>query len=118
MNGAYPQLPWTSLDSMSALCLYKQWNHKQNVQKQSKTKTAKETLAGVVQDLKQKVQHKLVQSIWILAFFQCSSNIHTSSIESLNRNLWIVNNVIFVSKDIETRCSQKINGLFFLGITV
>lgn len=116
MNGAYPQLPWTSLDSMSALCHCKQWNHKQNVQKQSKTKTASETLAGVVQELI--AQHKLVQSIWILAFFQCSSNIHTSSITSLNRNLWIVNNVIFVSKDIETRCSQKINDLFFLGITV
>ena len=116
MSGAYLQLPWTSLDSMSALCHCKQRNHKQNVQKRSKTKTAKETLAGVVQELKQKVQHKLVQSIWILAFFQCSSNIHTFSIASLNRNLWIVNNVIFVSKDIETRCSQKINGLFFLGI--
>ena len=54
MNGAYPQLPWTSLDSMSALCHCKQWNHKPNAQKQSNSKTAKETLAGVVQELKQK----------------------------------------------------------------
>lgn len=53
MNGAYPQLPWISLDSMSAMCHCKQRNHKQNVQKQREAKTEKGTLSGTVHELKQ-----------------------------------------------------------------